>query len=263
MRLSRFFLPILRETPKEAEIVSHQLMLRAGMIRQEAAGIYAWLPLGFRVLQKVEQIVREEQNRAGAIELLMPTLQLADLWRESGRYDAYGPEMLRIKDQHGRDLLYGATNEDMITEIFRSYVRSYRELPKILYHIQWKFRDEIRPRFGVMRGREFLMKDAYSFDIDEAAARLSYHRMFVAYLRTFSRMGLKAIPMRAETGPIGGDLSHEFIVLAETGESGVYCDSDVLDLPVPGDDVDYDGDLPDIITQWPSVYAAREDAHEH
>ena len=223
MRLSRYFLPILRETPKEAEIVSHRLMLRAGMMRQEAAGIYAWLPLGFRVLKKIEQIVREEQNRAGAIELLMPTLQLADLWRESGRYDAYGPEMLRIQDRHERELLYGPTNEDMITEIFRAYVRSYRDLPKNLYHIQWKFRDEQRPRFGVMRGREFLMKDAYSFDLDEAAARVSYNKMFVAYLRTFARMGLKAIPMRAETGPIGGDLSHEFIILADTGESGVFC----------------------------------------
>ena len=221
MRLSRFFLPILKENPKEAEIVSHRLMLRAGMMRQEAAGIYAWLPLGLRVLKKIEQIVREEQNRAGAIELLMPTLQLADLWRESGRYDAYGPEMLRITDRHKRELLYGPTNEEMITEIFRAYVKSYKSLPLNLYHIQWKFRDEQRPRFGVMRGREFLMKDAYSFDIDEAAARRSYNRMFVAYLRTFARMGLKAIPMRAETGPIGGDLSHEFIVLAETGESAV------------------------------------------
>jgi prolyl-tRNA synthetase len=238
MRLSHYLLPILRETPKEAEVVSHRLMLRAGLIRQEAAGIYAWLPLGFRVLKKIEQIVREEQDRAGAIELLMPTLQLADLWRESGRYDAYGPEMLRIKDRHERDMLYGPTNEDMITEIFRAYIRSYRELPKILYHIQWKFRDEQRPRFGVMRGREFLMKDAYSFDIDEAAARLSYNKMFVAYLRTFARMGLKAIPMAAETGPIGGDLSHEFIILAETGESGVFCNSDVLGLPIPGEDVD-------------------------
>ena len=215
-------------------------MLRAGMMRQEAAGIYAWLPLGLRVLKKIEQIVREEQNRAGAIELLMPTLQLADLWRESGRYDAYGPEMLRITDRHKRELLFGPTNEEMITEIFRSYVKSYKSLPLNLYHIQWKFRDEQRPRFGVMRGREFLMKDAYSFDVDEAAARRSYNRMFVAYLRTFARMGLKAIPMRAETGPIGGDLSHEFIVLAETGESAVYCDSDVLDLPVPGDDIDYE-----------------------
>jgi len=262
MRLSHYFLPILRETPKEAEIVSHRLMLRAGMVRQEAAGIYAWLPLGFRVLKKIEQIVREEQDRAGAIELLMPTLQLADLWRESGRYDAYGPEMLRIKDRHERELLYGPTNEDMITEIFRAYVRSYRDLPKNLYHIQWKFRDEQRPRFGVMRGREFLMKDAYSFDIDEAAARVSYNKMFVAYLRTFARMGLKAIPMRAETGPIGGDLSHEFIILAETGESGVFCNRDVLELPVPGEDVDYNGDLASIIGQWTSLYAATEDVHD-
>jgi len=262
MRLSRFFLPILKENPKEAEIVSHRLMLRAGMMRQEAAGIYAWLPLGLRVLKKIEQIVREEQNRAGAIELLMPTLQLADLWRESGRYDAYGPEMLRITDRHKRELLFGPTNEEMITGIFRSYVKSYKSLPLNLYHIQWKFRDEQRPRFGVMRGREFLMKDAYSFDIDEAAARRSYNRMFVAYLRTFARMGLKAIPMRAETGPIGGDLSHEFIVLAETGESAVYCDSDVLNLPVPGEEIDYDGDLGPIIKQWTSVYAATEDVHD-
>jgi prolyl-tRNA synthetase len=262
MRLSRYFLPVLRETPKEAEIVSHQLMLRTGMVRQASAGIYSWLPLGFRVLKKIEQIVREEQDRAGAIELLMPTLQLADLWRESGRYDAYGPEMLRIKDRHERELLYGPTNEDMITEIFRAYVRSYRDLPKNLYHIQWKFRDEQRPRFGVMRGREFLMKDAYSFDIDEAAARVSYNKMFVAYLRTFARMGLKAIPMRAETGPIGGDLSHEFIILAETGESGVFCNKDVLDLPVPGAGVDYYSDLTPIIRQWTTLYAATEDVHD-
>ena len=245
MRLSRYLLPILRETPKEAEVVSHRLMLRAGVVRQEAAGIYAWLPLGFRVLKKIEQIVREEQDRAGAIELLMPTLQLADLWRESGRYDAYGPEMLRIKDRHERDMLYGPTNEDMITEIFRAYVRSYRELPKILYHIQWKFRDEQRPRFGVMRGREFLMKDAYSFDIDEAAARLSYNKMFVAYLRTFARMGLKAIPMAAETG-----------------ESGVFCNSDVLELPIPGEEVDYEADLMPHIRPWTSLYAATEDVHD-
>ncbi|MGJ4885204.1 MULTISPECIES: proline--tRNA ligase [unclassified Bradyrhizobium] len=262
MRLSRFFLPILKENPKEAEIVSHRLMLRAGMLRQEAAGIYAWLPLGFKVLKKIEQIVREEQNRAGALELLMPTLQLADLWRESGRYDAYGPEMLRISDRHKRELLYGPTNEEMITEIFRAYVKSYRNLPLNLYHIQWKFRDEQRPRFGVMRGREFLMKDAYSFDLDEAGARRAYNRMFVAYLRTFARMGLKGIPMRAETGPIGGDLSHEFIVLAETGESGVYCDRDVLDLPIPPASVDYDGDLTPIIKQWTSLYAATEDVHD-
>jgi prolyl-tRNA synthetase len=262
MRLSRYFLPILRENPKEAEIVSHRLMLRAGMIRQEAAGIYAWLPLGFRVLEKVMQIVRQEMDRAGAIELLMPTLQLADLWRETGRYDAYGPEMLRIKDRHERELLYGPTNEDMITEIFRASIRSYRDLPKNLYHIQWKFRDEQRPRFGVMRGREFLMKDAYSFDIDEAAARRSYQRMFVTYLRIFARMGLKAIPMRAETGPIGGDQSHEFIILADTGESGVYINSDVLDLPIPPADVDYDSDLTPIIDQWTSLYAATDDVHD-
>jgi len=262
MRLSRYFLPILRETPKEAEIASHRLMLRAGMIRQEAAGIYAWLPLGFRVLQKIEQIVREEMDRAGAVELLMPTLQLADLWRESGRYEAYGPEMLRIQDRHERELLYGPTNEEMITEIFRSYVRSYKNLPMNLYHFQWKFRDEQRPRFGVMRGREFLMKDAYSFDVDETGARLSYNRMFVAYLRTFARMGLKAIPMRAETGPIGGDLSHEFIILAETGESGVFCNKDVLDLPIPSEDVDYNGDLAPIVQQWTKPYAATEDVHD-
>src|SRR5919201_1489134 len=224
MRLSRYFLPILRETPKEAEIVSHRLMLRAGMMRQEAAGIYAFLPLGLRVLQKVCAIVREEQDRSGAIELLMPTIQSADLWRESGRYEAYGKEMLRIKDRHERDMLYGPTNEEMITEIFRAYVRSYKDLPLNLYHIQWKFRDEVRPRFGVMRSREFLMKDAYSFDLDYEGARHSYNKMFVAYLRTFARMGLKAIPMRADSGPIGGDLSHEFQILAETGESEVYCD---------------------------------------
>ncbi|CAN5295061.1 proline--tRNA ligase [soil metagenome] len=262
MRLSRYFLPVLKETPAEAQIVSHRLMLRAGMIRQEAAGIYAWLPLGHRVLRKIEQIVREEMDRAGAVELLMPTLQLADLWRESGRYDDYGQEMLRITDRHDRELLYGPTNEEMITEIFRASVRSYKDLPKNLYHIQWKFRDEQRPRFGVMRGREFLMKDAYSFDIDEAAARHSYNQMFVAYLRTFGRMGLKAIPMRAETGPIGGDLSHEFIVLAETGESAVFCDRRVLDLPIPGDETDYDADLTPVIQQWTSLYAATEDVHE-
>jgi len=262
MRLSRYFLPILRETPKEAEIVSHRLMLRAGMIRQEAAGIYSWLPLGLRVLQKVSQIVREEMDRAGAVELLMPTLQLADLWRETGRYDAYGPEMLRIKDRHERELLYGPTNEDMITAIFRAYIRSYRELPKVLYHIQWKFRDEQRPRFGVMRGREFLMKDAYSFDVDEAAARLTYNRMFASYLRIFARMGLRVVPMRAETGPIGGDQSHEFIILAETGESAVFCDSRVLELPIPDENIDYESDLAPIVKQWTSLYAATEDVHD-
>ncbi|MBB5751250.1 proline--tRNA ligase [Prosthecomicrobium pneumaticum] len=262
MRLSRFFLPILRETPKEAEIVSHRLMLRAGMIRQQSAGIYSWLPLGKIVLSKIEQIVREEQNRSGAIELLMPTIQSAELWRESGRYDAYGKEMLRIEDRHEREMLYGPTNEEMVTDIFRSAVRSYRDLPLNLYHIQWKFRDEVRPRFGVMRGREFLMKDAYSFDIDRERAREAYNRMFVAYLRTFDRLGLKAIPMRADTGPIGGDLSHEFIILASTGESAVFCSKDILDLPIPPDDVDFRGDLSPIVTAWTTPYAATDEMHD-
>jgi prolyl-tRNA synthetase len=262
MYLSRYFLPILRETPKEAEIVSHRLMLRAGMIRQQAAGIYSWLPLGQSVLAKIATIVREEQDRAGAIEILMPTIQPADLWRESGRYDDYGKEMLRITDRHERDMLFGPTNEEMVMDIVRAYVTSYRALPLNLYHIQWKFRDEVRPRFGVMRGREFLMKDAYSFDIDQASAMVAYNKMFVSYLRTFARMGLTAIPMRAETGPIGGDLSHEFVVLAETGESGVYCDRAILDAPVPGEDVDYEADLAPIIEPWTSCYAATEDVHE-
>ncbi len=262
MRLSRYFLPILREAPREAEIVSHRLMLRAGLIRQQAAGIYSWLPLGNRVLARIAEIVREEQDRSGAIEILMPTVQSADLWRESGRYEDYGKEMLQITDRHERDMLYGPTNEEMVTEIFRAYVSSYRALPLNLYHIQWKFRDEVRPRFGVLRGREFLMKDAYSFDIDEAAARVSYNKMFVAYLRTFKRMGLTAIPMRAETGPIGGDLSHEFLVLADTGKSGVYCDRNILDLAVPGEDVNYDADLEPLIAPWTSFYAATEDVHD-
>ncbi|HET7679086.1 MAG TPA: proline--tRNA ligase [Xanthobacteraceae bacterium] len=264
MRLSRYFLPISRETPKEAEIVSHRLMLRAGMLRQEAAGIYAFLPLGYRVLQKVCRIVREEQDRAGAIEMLMPTIQSADLWRESGRYEDYGKEMLRIKDRHEREMLYGPTNEEMITDIFRSYVRSYKDLPLNLYHIQWKFRDEVRPRFGVMRGREFLMKDAYSFDLDSAGARHSYNKMFVAYLRTFARLGLKSIPMRAETGPIGGDLSHEFTILADTGESEVFCHKDYLDFEVPGDDLDFDdvAGMQATVDQWTALYAATSDMHD-
>jgi prolyl-tRNA synthetase len=261
MRVSRFFMPLLRETPADAQIVSHRYMLRAGLIKQASAGIYSWLPLGHRVLRNIEQIVREEQNRAGAVELLMPTLQAADLWRESGRYEAYGKEMLRIKDRHDRDLLYGPTNEELITEIFRASVRSYKDLPRNLYHIQWKFRDEIRPRFGVMRGREFLMKDAYSFDIDAEGARKAYRRMFVAYLRTFARLGLKSIPMKADTGPIGGDLSHEFIVLAETGESQVYCHKDLVDMPVP-ENVDFDGDLTPYIEQRTSLYAATEEKHD-
>ncbi|TAK50029.1 MAG: proline--tRNA ligase [Xanthobacteraceae bacterium] len=264
MRLSRFFLPILKETPKEAEIASHRLMLRAGMMRQEGAGIYALLPLGLRVLNKICAIIREEQNRAGAIELLMPTIQSAELWRESGRYDDYGKEMLRIKDRHDREMLFGPTNEEMITEIFRAYVRSYRDLPLNLYHLQWKFRDEVRPRFGLMRGREFLMKDAYSFDVDAAGARHAYNRMFVAYLRTFARMGLRSIPMVADTGPIGGNLSHEFIVLANTGESEVFCHRDYLDFEVPGEGVNFDDrmELQGLVDGWTSLYAATSEKHD-
>ena len=261
MRLSRFFLPLLKENPAEAQIVSHRLMLRTGMIRQEAAGIYAWLPLGYKILKKIEKIVEEEMARAGAIQLLMPTLQLADLWRESGRYEDYGQEMLRIKDRHEREMLYGPTNEEMVTEIFRGTVRSYKDLPLNLFHIQWKFRDEQRPRFGVMRGREFLMKDAYSFDVDEAAARKSYNRMFTAYLNTFARMGLKAVPMRADTGPIGGDLSHEFIILADTGESAVFCHKDLVDMAPPGNDLDWDN-LEHIFEERTSLYAATEEMHD-
>ncbi|NVJ71012.1 MAG: proline--tRNA ligase [Alphaproteobacteria bacterium] len=261
MRLSRYFLPTLKENPAEAQIASHRLMLRAGMIRQGAAGIYSWLPMGLKVLKNIEQIVREEQDAAGAQELLMPTIQSADLWVESGRYDDYGKEMLRIEDRHGRQMLYGPTNEELITDIFRKEVRSYRDLPKNLYHIQWKFRDEIRPRFGVMRGREFLMKDAYSFDLTAEAGKASYNAMFVAYLRTFARLGLKAIPMRADTGPIGGDLSHEFIVLADTGESEVFFDKafDALD---PMIEVDEGADLQPIVDAWTSHYAATDEIHD-
>ena len=237
-------------------------MLRTGMIRQSSAGIYSWLPLGHRVLKKIEQIVREEQDRAGALEILMPTIQPADLWRESGRYDDYGKEMLRITDRHDREMLYGPTNEEQVTEIFRDGVKSYRDLPRNLYHIQWKFRDEIRPRFGIMRGREFLMKDAYSFDLTPEGARESYNKMFVAYLRTFERMGLKSIPMAADTGPIGGDLSHEFIVLAETGESQVYCDRDLIEQAAPGENIDYGADLTPIIQEWTGKYAATEEKHD-
>jgi prolyl-tRNA synthetase len=262
MRLSSYFLPTLKEEPAEAQIASHRLMLRAGMIRLSSAGIYSWLPLGFRVLKNVERIVREEQDAAGCQELLMPTIQSAELWRESGRYEDYGKEMLRISDRHERELLYGPTNEELIVDIFRHSVKSYRDLPKLLYHIQWKFRDEVRPRFGVMRGREFLMKDAYSFDLDRAGAVRSYNRMFVAYLRTFARMGLKAIPMRADTGPIGGDLSHEFIILADTGESEVYCHRDFLGFDALADAVDYDADLQPVVTRWTSLYAATDEKHD-
>ena len=262
MRLSRYFMPTLRETPSEARIVSHRLMLRAGMIRQSSAGIYSWLPLGLRVLRNIQRIVREEQDAAGCQELLMPTIQPADLWRESGRYDDYGKEMLRIADRHGRDMLFGPTNEELVTDIFRNSVKSYRDLPKLLYHIQWKFRDEVRPRFGVMRGREFLMKDSYSFDLDYEGARRAYNRMFVAYLRTFTRMGLKAIPMAADTGPIGGDLSHEFIILADTGESEVFCHADYLGFDPHVGGVDYDDDLQPVVDEWTRLYAATDDKHD-
>lgn len=264
VRLSQYFLPTLKETPQEAQIVSHRYMLRAGMIRQSSAGIYSWLPMGFRVLKKIEQIVREEQNLSGAQELLMPTIQSADLWRQSNRYDDYGKEMLRIKDRHDRDMLYGPTNEEVITEIFAASVRSYRDLPLNLYHIQWKFRDEVRPRFGVMRGREFYMKDAYSFDLDADAGRIAYNKMFVAYLRTFARMGLKAIPMRAETGPIGGDMSHEFIVLADTGESDVFCHQDLLEYDILGEEVDFSSpeQIQGFVDRWTSLYAATDEMHD-
>jgi prolyl-tRNA synthetase len=262
LRLSRAFLPTLKETPAEAQIASHRLMLRAGLIRQTSAGIYAWLPAGLRVLRRVEQIVREEQDRAGAQEILMPTIQPAELWRESGRYDDYGKEMLRIRDRHEREMLFGPTNEEMVTDIFKQFAKSYRDLPRNLYHIQWKFRDEVRPRFGVMRGREFLMKDAYSFDLTKEGAQHSYRQMFLAYLRTFARMGLKAIPMRADTGPIGGNLSHEFIILAETGESQVFVSRDLLERDVLAEAPDYDSDLTAQVDFWTSHYAATEEMHD-
>ena len=239
MRLSRYFLPVLKETPAEAQIVSHRLMLRAGMIKQSAAGIYSWLPLGFKVLRKIENIVHEEQMRAGHMPMLMPTIQSADLWRESGRYDAYGDEMLRIKDRGGRDMLFTPTAEELVTDIFRSHVNSYKDMPLTLYQIQWKFRDEVRPRFGVMRGREFYMKDGYNFDLTKEDALHAYNRHLVSYLRTYERMGLQAIPMRADSGPIGGDDTHEFLVLADTGESEVFYDSAVTDLSFGDRDIDY------------------------
>jgi prolyl-tRNA synthetase len=264
LRVSRSFLPVLKESPADAQIVSHKLMLRAGLVRQTAAGIYAWLPLGYRVLRKIEQIVREEQDRASAIEMLMPTMQSAELWRESGRYDAYGPEMLRIKDRHDREMLFGPTNEEMITVLFRDEVKSYRDLPRTLYHIQWKFRDEVRPRFGVMRGREFLMKDAYSFDFDEAGARQSYYTQLLAYLRTFQRMGIQAVPMKAASGPIGGDLSHEFIVLAPTGESEVFYDAAFEEFDWNQAGLDYgDADgLQRLFDQVSSTYSATDETHD-
>src|SRR5690348_9091566 len=264
MRLSAYFMPTLKENPNEAQIVSHRLMLRAGMVRQASAGIYSWLPLGFRVLKNIEEIVREEQDRAGCQELLMPTIQSADLWKQSGRYNDYGKEMLRIVDRHEREMLYGPTNEELITDIFKHAVKSYRELPRMLYHIQWKFRDEVRPRFGVMRGREFLMKDAYSFDVDQAGARRSYNKFFVSYLRTFQRMGLKAIPMAADTGPIGGDLSHEFIILADTGESAVYCDREFIDFDVLRNDIDYSNAdaVSAVVKKFTQLYARTDEKHD-
>ena len=254
----------MKESPADAQIVSHRLMLRAGLVRQTAAGIYAWLPVGVRVLKKIEQIVREEQDKAGAIEMLMPTIQSADLWRQSGRYDAYGPEMLRITDRHQREMLFGPTNEEMLTAIVRDDMKSYRELPRTLYHIQWKFRDEVRPRFGVMRGREFLMKDAYSFDLDEAGARLSYYTQLLAYLRTFQRMGIRAVPMKAASGPIGGDLSHEFIVLAPTGESEVFYDSAFEEIDWNRSDLDYgdEAGLHGLFEQVSTTYAATDETHD-
>ena len=264
MRLSRYFLPVLKETPADAQIASHRLMLRAGMIRQQSAGIYSWLPLGYKVLKNVEKIVHEEQQRVGHIPLLMPTLQSADLWRESGRYDAYGDEMLRISDRHGRDMLYGPTNEEMITDIFRAHVGSYKDLPLTLYHVQWKFRDEVRPRFGVMRGREFLMKDGYNFDLTKEDALHAYNRHLVSYLRTYERMGLQAIPMRADSGPIGGDDTHEFLVLAETGESEVFYDKNVTDIKLGQRDIDpYDvAQCRGVMEEFTSLYARTDETHD-
>ena len=262
MFLSEYFLPTAKESPSEAKIISHRYMLRSGMIRQSSSGIYSWLPIGLRVLRKIEKIIRDEQNRVGAQELLMPTIQSADIWKESGRYADYGKEMLRVEDRHGRELLYGPTNEELITEIFRDTIRSYKDLPLMLYHIQWKFRDEVRPRFGVMRGREFLMKDGYSFDMSFEEARSTYNKMFVCYLRIFNRMGLKAIPMTAESGPIGGDMSHEFLILADTGESQVFCDRAILDYSISDSNIDYKSDLQPTVDKWTSLYAATDEKHD-
>ncbi len=258
MLLSKIFLPLTKDLPADAKIKSHQLMLRIGMIKQSAAGIYSWLPLGFKVMKKIEAIVREEQNKIGAQEMLMPTIQSADIWKESGRYNDYGEEMLRIKDRQGREMLYGPTNEELITEIFRSSLKSYKSLPQMLYHIQWKFRDEIRPRFGIMRCREFYMKDAYSFDIDDQQAKISYNKMFYAYLKTFNILELQAIPMAADTGPIGGDLSHEFIILAETGESNVYADKNIFDIKFSNYKFD-NVDLDKMRTDFSSLYAVTDE----
>ena len=258
MYISQLFLPMIKEIPSEAKIKSHQLMLRTGMIKQSSAGIYSWLPLGFKILKKIEQIVREEQNNIGAQEMLMPTIQSAEIWKESGRYADYGEEMLRIKDRQNREMLYGPTNEELITEIFRSSIKSYKSLPQLLYHIQWKFRDELRPRFGVMRCREFYMKDAYSFDLDDKDAQISYNKMFFSYLKTFKRLGLKAIPMAADTGPIGGDLSHEFVILADTGESKIYSDKRIFDVDVESYDVS-EKSIEKMRSEFGKYYAVTDD----
>lgn len=262
MLYSKYFAPVLKDTPKDASIISHILMLKSGMIRQTNSGIYIWLPLGLKVLEKISNIIKEEMNKAGSLNVLMPTIQSADIWRESGRYDDYGLEMLRIKDRHGRELLYGPTNEEQITQIVRDNVKSYKDFPMSLYQIQWKFRDEIRPRFGVMRGREFLMKDAYSFDMNQEGAVISYKKMFASYLKIFDTLGLKAIPMSADTGPIGGDLSHEFMILANTGESEVFCDKSILNLSFSNKEIDYDNDVEDIFKLYTSFYASTDEKHD-
>jgi prolyl-tRNA synthetase len=261
MRLTNYFLPLLKEAPKDADIISHQLMLRAGMIKQSSSGIYTWLPMGLAVLKKIEKIIRDEQTKAGALEMLMPTIQTADIWKKSGRYEDYGKEMLRIVDRHDREMLYGPTNEEHITDLVSTFIKSYKNIPKIFFHIQWKFRDEIRPRFGVMRCREFLMKDAYSFDLSEDSGKHSYNKMFVSYLRIFKKMELNAIPMKAESGPIGGNMSHEFIILAETGESKVFIDKKLLELEAPDDDINYNDDLTEIVKTWTTPFAVTEDMY--
>ena len=261
MRLTNYFLPLLKEAPKDADIISHQLMLRAGMIKQSSSGIYTWLPMGLAVLKKIEKIIRDEQTKAGALEMLMPTIQTADIWKKSGRYEDYGKEMLRIVDRHDREMLYGPTNEEHITDLVSTFIKSYKNIPKIFFHIQWKFRDEIRPRFGVMRCREFLMKDAYSFDLSEDSGKHSYNKMFVSYLRIFKKMELNAIPMKAESGPIGGNMSHEFIILAETGESKVFIDKKLLQLEAPDDDINYNDDLTEIVKTWTTPFAVTEDMY--
>ena len=262
MLWSNYFIPTQKEKPIDAKIPSHQLMIRSGMIKQESAGIYSWLPIGLKVLKKIEKIVREEQEKAGAIEILMPTLQSSELWSESGRYDSYGDEMLRITDRHSRTLVYGPTNEEQVTEIFRKYIKSYKSLPLNLFHIQWKFRDEVRPRFGVMRGREFLMKDAYSFDLNQEEAKLSYYKMFIAYLKTFKRLGLNAIPVAADSGPIGGNLSHEFSIVAETGESEIFCDRNLLEIDIDENVYNSNDKIISVVENYLNFYSATDDKHD-